>query len=183
MILTNSKLGQALWSDRYSFNIFAQDPAYIENLKQDKAEQARIIQIMQEHTQQAKSAIEARYAKLNNQGTTDIKLPPQGLRNSALHKQVLTAAEERSEKEGWGQFIMEAYITGNEWTIVNDDKSEQPSGRRIAGVIIMKNNIDGLCSFQLVQFFQPYKNGNYYAATIESLDSAQQRLNCSKTRS
>ena len=78
---------------------------------------------------------------------------------------------------------MEAYITGNEWTIVNDDKSEQPSGRRIAGVIIMKNNIDGLCSFQLVQFFQPYKNGNYYAATIESLDSAQQRLNCSKTRS
>ena len=183
LILTNSRLGQALWSDRYSFNVFAQDPAYIEKLKLDKAEQAKVVQIMQDHTQQAKSAIEARYAKLNNQSTTDIKLPPQGLRNSALHKQVLTAAEDLSEKEGWGQFILEAYISGNEWTIVHNDLSDVPSGRRIPGVIIMKNNIDGLCSFQLVQFFQPYKNGNYYAATIESIDTAQQRLNCSKARS
>lgn len=180
LILTNSKLGRALWSDQDGFNVFAQDQAYIQKLILDEAEQAKIVQIMQDHAQQAKTAIEERYVKLNKQATTNIKLPSKGIRNSALHKQVISAAEKLAEKEGWGQFIVEAYISGNEWTIVRNEQNDEPTGRRVSGVIIMKNNNDGLCSFQLVQFFQPYDNGNYYAATIESFDSGQQRINCSK---
>ncbi|WP_064792476.1 hypothetical protein [Shewanella woodyi] len=178
-LYAKAKLGKALWGKNSHFNLFAQDPIYVRTISSDKNMQQEIDSQLASYAQLAKNAVDERYRQQDAERTASNELPMQGLKDEKLQKQVLNAAKQRADKESWNESILNAYIRGNDWTILRNKLTGIQTGRYIAGVIVMQRE-DGLCSYQSVHFAQQYNGADYQQAYVYSIDSGQEKLDCSK---
>ncbi|MEC4724608.1 hypothetical protein HWQ46_03480 [Shewanella sp. D64] len=174
-----AKLGKALWDKNSHYNLFAQDPIYVRTLTADKKMQQDIDNTLANYALLAKNAVDARYRQQDAERTASNRLPNRGLKDDKLQQQALNAAKQRANKESWNESILDAYIRDNDWIILRNKLTGIQTGRYIAGVIVMQRQ-DGLCSYQAVHFAQQYNGVDYQQTYVYSIDSGQEKLDCSK---
>lgn len=179
LLWNNLKMGETLWKDTSNFNVFAQDKTVVKKLMIDEAKQKEVDQAMANYAKIAKAAVDLRYAKEDQARTAKNALPAKGLSDAELNAEALNAAKARAGREGWNETIEDAYIRGTDWNIERNKLTGIQTGRYIAGVIVMRRK-DSLCSYQSVHFGQQYNGSGYQKAYVYSIDSGQNKLDCSK---
>ena len=179
LLWNNIKMGESLWGNNSHYNVFAQDKTVVKKLMIDEAKQNEVDQALANYAKVAKEAADLRHAKADQARTAKNALPAKGLTDAELNAEAVNAAKARAGREGWNETIEDAYIRGTDWTIERNKLTGIQTGRYIAGVIVMRRK-DSLCSYQSVHFGQQYNGSGYQKAYVYSIDSGQNKLDCSK---
>lgn len=176
---TNAHLGKQIWGKKDKFNVIAQDKTAVRKLTQDKAAQNKIDAVMKNHAQKAKAAVDARYAREDQQRTANNQLPAQGMKDATLNKDALIAAKAWASSYRWKEKLQSVYMTSRDWSILRNKLTGLQTGRQIYGVITMKRP-DGLCSYQPAVFEQAYNGSGYQKTVMTGVVPGQNKLDCSK---
>lgn len=176
---TDVKLGKEEITQHNGFNVIAQDKTHARKLTLDKTSGERIANTLKDYAIKAKTAVDARYAEEDKQRTENNTLPKQGMKDSALEKDALIAAQDWAKSYSWKEELKYVYLAGRDWDILRNKLTGIQTGRRILGVIVMKRE-DGLCSYQKATFDQAYNDENYQKIVMSGVVPGQNKLDCDK---
>ncbi len=180
LLWVREALGKSTWRDSSKLNVFSNSQTYVRKLLTNEEQQNALFSVVSGYADIAKAGRDRRFEQKDRERTARNTLPPRGMNNSQLNKEVLAAAKNRAARENWNEKIIGAYVRGNDWTILRNEYGIQ-TGRYIPGVIVMKRK-DGLCSYQAVHFGQQYNDIDYQKAYVYSIDSGQEKLDCRKVK-
>ena len=177
--VASGPLGKQLWQEHSSYNVLGRDKTAMRQISQNKAAQDKVDSTLQAYAVQAKSAVDARYAREELQRTASNILPDKGMDNSELDASALTAAQDWANSYNWAEQLQYVYITSRDWSILRHKVTGIQTGRRIQGVITMKRD-DGLCSYQQAIFEQAYNGTDYQTTVMAGVVPGQNKLDCRK---
>lgn len=99
--------------------------------------------------------------KLTSQGLASVKIPPAGMNNAALEKEMLEICKKKFSNDTW----YKAIITNKDWSVVNNKLTGAILSRELVAAVTYKN-FEGKCGFEYVAFEQEYVGGGKYSNTL-----------------
>lgn len=173
--------GKKQWQSDYHFNVYAKDIGYIRAIRNEKAKQNAIDQLISHHADTVKQAMDARAAAAKAKQIANQELPPRGMRDKNLEGEISAAAKRWANAWGWKEQVSYAYFKANDWNIKHHPLTGLITGRFIGGVIVMERP-DGLCSFHYATFGQDYNGSGYSNTHMVGLVPGQIQLECSAAK-
>lgn len=172
-------LGQGVLGKTDRVNVLAGTQAKLKHLASGGPDTDKLEKDLVDMSNKALTAQNARYEARDKARTAKNKLPKANSSLAGFNSKFLTGAKQRAQREGWEETLIKAYAISSDWTILRNQLTGIKTGRYIAGVVVMKRK-DGLCSYQHVHFHQQSNGAGYQKPTLHSIDSGQEKLDCSK---
>ncbi len=98
---------------------------------------------------------------LKNQGLNSVKVPPAGMSNPALEREMLAICKQRFPNDTWKKVV----IASKDWKTITNNLTGAILSRELTAAITYKA-FDGKCGYEYVTFAQEYTGAGKYSSTL-----------------
>ncbi len=169
--------GNKRWSKHHHFNVYAKDIGYIRDIRNEKAQQDSVDNLMATFANVTKEEMDQRKSTAMQSKIEQQRLPQRGLESVKLEKQITHASKSWAKHYHWKETIEYSYFSGVNWNIKHHPLTGLVTGRHIYGIIVLRRD-DGLCSFHYAQFGQDFNGSDFSNTHMIGLTPGQYKLHC-----